>query len=278
VLATSGIALKWTLSGSIASASAGSGATVSLGGGSSATTTADSNGNYSFTGLANGPYNVTPTKSGVSFSPSNQSVTLNGASQSAVNFTAQAVTYTISGSVAPVNISSEATVVLGGTSSTTTTADITGNYSFTGLANGSYTVTPSKSGVTFSPSNQPVTINGANQSVVNFAAQTALQSSVQLIQKTANGNEGTTASMSLAFPSSNTAGNFLIVVATIARPCGHAERIQLTGEHLRSSQRAGYRYGSKRDFLSVVRRELQGWSKHSDGNSWCAWRTGNSHL
>ncbi len=168
VLATAGAAPTWTLSGTITPASLGAGAAITLGGTSSATTTADGNGNYSFTGLANGSYSVTPAKSGVSFSPSNQPVTINGANQSAINFTAQAVTYAISGSVTPASLGSGTTVTLGGASSATTTADGNGNYSFTGLANGSYSVTPAKSGVSFSPSNQPVTINGANQNAIQF--------------------------------------------------------------------------------------------------------------
>ena len=172
VLATSGVAPTWTLSGSITPASLGAGATVVLSGASSATTAADSNGTYSFTGLANGSYTVTPTKSGVSFSPSNQPVSINGANQSAINFTAQTtVTFAISGSITLASLGAGATVALGGTSSATTTADSNGNYSFTSLANGSYTVTPSKSGVTFSPSNQSVTLNGANQGAINFTAQ-----------------------------------------------------------------------------------------------------------
>jgi hypothetical protein len=220
VLATAGVAPTWTLSGSITPANLGSGATVVLSGASSATTTADGNGNYSFTGLANGAYTVTASESGVSFSPSNQPATINGANQSGVNFTAQTVTYGISGNLTPASVAAGATVTLGGSSSATTTADGNGNYSFGGVVNGAYTVTPSESGVSFSPSNQPVTINGASQSAVNFTAQTVAQGTVQLIQKAVNGNEGTTSSMSLAFPTANTAGNFLIVEATVARPAG----------------------------------------------------------
>ena len=173
VLATSGVAPTWTLSGSISPASLGTGATVTLGGASSATTTVDNNGNYSFTGLANGSYTVTPTKSVISFSPANQPVTINGANQSGINFTALTVTYTIVGNITPVSLGTGATVALAGASSATTTADGNANYSFTGLANGSYTVTPTKSGTSFSPSNQPVTINGANQGGVSFTAQAA---------------------------------------------------------------------------------------------------------
>src|SRR5204863_76748 len=52
----------------------------------------------------------------------------------------------------------------------TTTADESVDFTFTGLANGSYTVTPSKTGFTFSPTSQPVTVNGANVTAVNFTA------------------------------------------------------------------------------------------------------------
>jgi hypothetical protein len=57
---------------------------------------------------------------------------------------------------------------LGGAASATVTADGSGNFSFTGLANGNYTVTPSRSGYTFSPASQSVTVNGANVTSVNF--------------------------------------------------------------------------------------------------------------
>ena len=50
-------------------------------------------------------------------------------------------------------------------------ADATGNYSFTGLLNGSYTVTPGKAGFTFAPASQAVTVSSRNVSGVNFAAQ-----------------------------------------------------------------------------------------------------------
>jgi len=78
----------WSISGTITPASGGAGATVTLSGTSGGTTTADANGNYSFTGLANGSYTVTPSKTGYSFTPTNQPVTLSGASANNINFTA----------------------------------------------------------------------------------------------------------------------------------------------------------------------------------------------
>lgn len=50
------------------------------------------------------------------------------------------------------------------------TSDASNNYTITGLANGTYTVTPSKSGCTFSPTTLSVTIAGANATGQNFTA------------------------------------------------------------------------------------------------------------
>jgi hypothetical protein len=77
-------------------------------------------------------------------------------------------TFSLSGSLGA--SAAGATVTLSGAASTMTTADASGNYSFAGLADGNYTVTPGMSGVTFNPTSRAVTINGANQSAVNFAA------------------------------------------------------------------------------------------------------------
>jgi hypothetical protein len=62
---------------------------------------------------------------------------------------------------------------LSGPASGTTTADASGNFTFTGLANGTYTVTPSKTGFVFTPTSQSVPINGANVGGINFTIQTA---------------------------------------------------------------------------------------------------------
>lgn len=54
--------------------------------------------------------------------------------------------------------------------SQSTTADTNGDYTFNNVGNGTYTITPSKSGLTFSPSSQTATVNGTNISGVNFTA------------------------------------------------------------------------------------------------------------
>ena len=106
----------------------------------------------------------------VLFSPASIAVTISGANQTGKNFTATAVpTYSISGTVSG-DTASGVTVSLTGAATGTTTTDASGNYSFSGLANGSYTVTPSKSGYAFSPTSLAVTISGANQTGKNFTA------------------------------------------------------------------------------------------------------------
>ena len=161
-------AQTFTLSGTI-SGSGGSGATVNLTGAKTASTTANTSGVYSFTGLVNGSYTVTPTKSGFAMTPTNRAVTISGANATA-NFTS-AQTFTLSGTISGSG-GSGATVNLTGAKTASTTANTSGVYSFTGLVNGSYTVTPTKSGFAMTPVNRAVTISGANATANFTSAQT----------------------------------------------------------------------------------------------------------
>src|SRR5208337_53339 len=83
---------------------------------------------------------------------------------------------------------------------------------------GTYTLTPSKTGVNFNPTSQSVTVSNGPQTVPVFTA--SVPSGIALIQKATNGNEATGANISVSFPSNNTAGNFLIITGTAARPAG----------------------------------------------------------
>ncbi len=152
----------WSISGLIVQ---GSGATVTLSGAASRTATADGLGNYSFTGLVNGSYTVSAAKAGFAMTPASQAVTISGANVGGVSFSATQTTSTISGNLTS---GSGATVSLGGAATRTVTADASGNYSFAGLLNGSYTVAPSKAATTFTPSARVVTLSGVNQSGINF--------------------------------------------------------------------------------------------------------------
>ncbi len=187
----------YSISGTI-SGSGGAGATVSLTGASTATTTADAGGNYSFTGLLNGSYTVTPSKTGYTFTPASQAVTISGASATA-NFTSAPQTYGISGTISGSG-GAGATVSLTGASTATTTADAGGNYSFTGLLNGSYTVTPSKTGSTFTPASQAVTVSGAS-ATANFSSTTAPPlSSVSVSPASVMGGVSSTGTVTLSGP------------------------------------------------------------------------------
>jgi len=60
------------------------------------------------------------------------------------------------------------TVTLTGAANATTTTNAQGQYSFAGLSNGSYTVTPSQAPYTFSPVSRNITVNNANVTNMNF--------------------------------------------------------------------------------------------------------------
>lgn len=86
-------------------------------------------------------------------------------------------TWSISGAVAPSTAGAGTSVALGGAKTASTTADANGNYGFTGLVNGTYTITPTKSGYTFSPASAAISVNGANISSINFSASATTSTS-----------------------------------------------------------------------------------------------------
>src|SRR6266705_1087783 len=112
--------------------------------------------------------------------------------------------YNISGSINPASGGSGATLTLGGAATATTTADNSGNYTFAGLANGNYAVTPSHTGYNFSPSNQSVSVNNSNMTGVNFtdAAQTF---SISGTISPTTGGSGATVALSGAATATTTA-------------------------------------------------------------------------
>lgn len=61
-----------------------------------------------------------------------------------------------------------ATVFYAGVASGSVTADGSGNYTISGLANGGYTITPAKTGFVFTPASRAVTVSGSNITGVNF--------------------------------------------------------------------------------------------------------------
>jgi hypothetical protein len=99
---------------------------------------------------------------------------------------------------------------LSGAAAATTTADASGNYSFSGLSNGAYAVTPAKSGYTFTPGSQSVTITNANVGPVNFTGQALTSSSIGIDAVTSA--DGPSASKTIASaPFSINAANELLL-------------------------------------------------------------------
>jgi hypothetical protein len=160
---------KYSLAGGVrtSTGTAISSVTMTLSGKASGTTSTDVNGSYSLANLVNGSYTITPSKTGCTFSPTNIPVTINGADVTGQDFTGNCpvtTTYTISGKVTTskgVAISG-VTMTLSGVKTGTTTTNSTGNYSFTGLSNGSYNVKVTKTGYSFIPSSKATTISGSN--------------------------------------------------------------------------------------------------------------------
>jgi hypothetical protein len=133
-------------------------------------TTSNSAGYYTFTNVPDGSYTLTPSLAGTTFAPASRSITLSGANQSGLNFIGS-TGYTVSGRIATsgrIGISGVVVQIDGGMSVTTNSA---GYYTFYNVADGSHTIVPTKSGMTFIPANKSVNVNGANVSGQNFVGQ-----------------------------------------------------------------------------------------------------------
>jgi hypothetical protein len=151
------------------------GVTITLSGTGSSSTTTASSGNYTFEGIANGSYTVIPTITGYTFTPTNQTIMIAGTNASAINFTSTKNTGSLSSISGTVMSSSGnaihgVTMTLSGSNSGTVSTDVNGNYTLSGLATGSYIITPVRSGYTFSPSSSAKDIDGENIPGVNFTA------------------------------------------------------------------------------------------------------------
>jgi len=176
-----------TISGTVATSggTAMSGVTVTLASSSGtvlSSVTTDSSGAYSFGSLLNGKYTVKPSYTGYALSPKSQSVTLKG-SNATQNFTGTAVTisgkvtaYTGKGTLGSLG-GDDITIDLSGTATSSAVTDTSGNFAFSELANGVYTVTPVAPVVTsqanhptlsFVPSKFKISITGKSSASHTF--------------------------------------------------------------------------------------------------------------
>jgi hypothetical protein len=122
-------------------------------------------------------------------------------------------TYAISGTVTPTTGGGGSTITLSGAASATATANSSGAYSFTGLAAGTYVVTPSNAGFTFSPTTHAATITTGNITGLNFtaAAQTSPTASISGTITPTSGGSGATVLLSgpaAATATANASGNY----------------------------------------------------------------------
>jgi hypothetical protein len=119
-------------------------------------------------------------------------------------------TYSVSGTVT----NSAGTAISGVTvsnGSTSVSTNSSGAYTFTGLNNGTYTLTPSLSGTSFSPASRSVTVNGANVTGQNFTGtggSTTYSVSGTVTTSTGAAISGVSISNGSTSVSTNTSGQF----------------------------------------------------------------------
>lgn len=168
----------WSLSGSAGAGPNGAGVTMFI---HSFTTLQNhialtrSDGSYVASGLANGMYSITPSKTGFAFTPASRTITISGASLSGQNFSnVKTATWSLSGNAGAGTMVAVRSLTTSQTQNVT--ANSTGTYAATGLANGSYLVTPSKAGYSFLPSSRTVSVSNANLGGINFTGTIAANS------------------------------------------------------------------------------------------------------
>jgi phage protein U len=114
---------------------------------------------------------------------------------------------TISGTISPSAAGNGAAVALSGVSTATVTADNLGNYTFGGLANGTYVVAPSHTGYSFAPGTQAVTLNGTNATGVNFTGTSQQTYSISGTISPTTGGAGATVTLGGAAAATTTSDN-----------------------------------------------------------------------
>lgn len=136
------------------------GTTITYTGGS---TSADGAGDYSFNVTYGWTGTMTPSKTGYTFAPVNKSYSNVTTNQTAQDYTAELNSYTISGNAGVAG----ATITYTGGS---TTADGSGDYSFTVTYGWTGTATPFKTGYTFTPVSKSYANVTANQTTQDYTA------------------------------------------------------------------------------------------------------------
>lgn len=118
--------------------------------------------------------------------------------------------YAISGQITGSMIGGVKVNLTGPTSASTTT-DSSGNFSFAGLPNGAYAITPAFNGYVFSPATQSVTLNGRGVLNVNFASSGVEVQSITVTPAELIGGIATaTGTVTLTGPAANGGTNIIV--------------------------------------------------------------------
>jgi hypothetical protein len=144
---------------------------VSLDGASSHVTGVGSGGSYRFTDVADGTYTLSPQVAGHVFTPASVATKVSSTPVSNMNFSASTTsspTYKISGAVSGSGAVG-ATVTLNGANVGSAVTNLGGNYSFSGLSAGTYTLSAALPGNTFSVSHT-VTLGNVDSNANNFSS------------------------------------------------------------------------------------------------------------
>ena len=169
-----GNSATYSVTGSVTGPGQANAALTLQGTGTPRTTTSNASGGFQFLAVPAGDYTLTVTQKGYVYTPPTQAVKVASANvkaadiSSAAEQTGSAVSGTVSGDV-------KAKVLLtltqnGATVGTTFSSDV-GAYRLDGVADGTYTLTPSLAGYTFTPASQPVTVAGKAITAQEFVAK-----------------------------------------------------------------------------------------------------------
>lgn len=196
-------------------------------------TTTNGSGEYTLTGVPPGTHTVTPQKEDYGFTPVSQVVNVTDADLTDIDFQGSFQTFSLGGTLTLNGAAVEGAQVALNTGATTTT-DAEGTYLFSGLATGTYTVTPTKAEHTFTPGFREVNLSTADNLDVNFTAGLNTYSvsgtvlsggqAVPGVTVTAGGRTTTTAGDGTYMLTGLTAGTYTVVPSKLGYAFSPADR------------------------------------------------------
>lgn len=161
--------LVYAISGAVTAASP-AGFTVTASGPSTASAVTDVDGHYVVTVATRGNYVVAASRPGYVFSPPSRTVTLTFVDAPGQDFAAASgVPHAISGTVTGA-VAADVRIVLSGDAGAATYTDPSGAFTFSGLADGHYVLTPSMADVEFAPSTIGLTLAGTDATGHHFTS------------------------------------------------------------------------------------------------------------